>query len=52
MKIIDTKKAYNAPLAKVITVKSQGMLCQSGPEGRNTETFMLGSHSYGDDDFE
>lgn len=52
MKIIDLKKAYKAPLAKVITVKSQGMLCLSNPEAKNTEQFTLSSHQYGDDDFE
>lgn len=42
--ILDTKKAYKAPKAKVVEMKSQGMLCQS--------TFTLTDNQVekGDDD--
>ncbi len=31
MKTIDSKTAYKAPKAKVLFVKTQGLLCQSEP---------------------
>ena len=39
----ESKKAYNAPRAKVIEVNVQNVLCQSG----NTEYFTPG-HEYND----
>ena len=52
MKIIDSKKTYKTPLAKILELKARKVLCQSVPEGRNTEKVTLGGYSYDDDDFE
>ena len=49
MEILDSKKTYKAPKAKVVEVNVQGMLCQSNG---NTENFTLGSNSYNEDDWE
>ena len=51
MEIIDLKKAYKAPQAKVIEIKVQSMLCQS-QLGENTESFTLGSYSYDESSWE
>ena len=45
-------KDYKAPQAKVIEVKVQGMLCQSGQEFSNTEKFGMSGSSYDEDAWE
>ena len=51
MGIKASKTAYRAPLAKVVFVKAQGVLCQS-QLGENTEKFGMSGSSYSDDDWE
>ena len=48
MEILGSKKTYKAPLAKVVEVNVQGVLCQS----TGTEKFSMSGNSYDDDDFE
>lgn len=48
MEVLDSKKAYKAPRAKVHEVNVQGVLCQSG----GTEKFGMSSNSYNEDDWD
>lgn len=48
MEILDSKKAYEAPRAKVLEVNVQGVLCQSG----GTEKFGMSGYSYDDADWD
>ena len=50
MERIDTMKAYEAPQARVVLVKTQGLLCGS-PYGENTEKFTLGDNIYFESDW-
>ena len=45
-------ETYTSPLIDVLEASAQEVLCQSDPEGRNTEHITLGDYSYGDDLFE
>ena len=52
MKITSSMETYSSPLTDVFETSAQDVLCQSGPEGRNTEKITPGSYYYDDSWFE
>ena len=48
MEVLDSKKAYKAPQAKMVEANVQGMLCQS----TGTEKFSMSGNSYDEDSWE
>ena len=45
-------ETYTSPLIDVLEASAQEVLCQSDPEGRNTEKITPGSYYYDDSWFE
>lgn len=52
MELKDSKKAYKAPVTRLVEMKSQCVLCQSNHELTNTQKFGMSGTSYDDNDWE